>query len=134
MSVDYSNKIKGSFTRTRLFMDLIRHAATSTQGHIRVTESHIKFTFFFLKFHFYHSNSFILFYAFSSFLPVILSNRFAFSFERSVSVLYWVMWQRKKIFHCVESVRIWSFSGPYFPSFWLNTQSYSIFFSNLTLN
>ena len=50
MSVDYSNKIKGSFTRTRLVMDLIRHAATSTQGHIRVTESHIKFTFFFLSF------------------------------------------------------------------------------------
>ena len=26
--------------------------------------------------------------------------------------------------HCVKSVRIWSFSGPYFPTFPLNTERY----------
>ena len=26
-------------------------------------------------------------------------------------------------FHCVKSVVIWSFSGPYFPAFGLNTES-----------
>ena len=29
--------------------------------------------------------------------------------------------------HCVKSVPIWSFSGPYFPAFGLNTQRYYIF-------
>ena len=28
--------------------------------------------------------------------------------------------------HCVKSVQIWSFSGPYFPVFGLNTEIYSI--------
>ena len=28
--------------------------------------------------------------------------------------------------HCVKSVRIWSYSGPYFPAFGLNTERYSI--------
>ena len=27
-------------------------------------------------------------------------------------------------FHCVKSVRIWCFSGPYFPPFGLNTERY----------
>ena len=30
--------------------------------------------------------------------------------------------------HCVKRVRIWSFSGPYFPAFVLNTERYSVFF------
>ena len=27
-------------------------------------------------------------------------------------------------YHCVKSVRIWCYSGPYFPPFWLNTERY----------
>ena len=30
------------------------------------------------------------------------------------------------LIHCVGSVRIWSFSGPYFPAFGLNTERYSV--------
>ena len=29
-------------------------------------------------------------------------------------------------FHCIKSVRIWSFSGPYFPAFGLNTEIYKV--------
>ena len=29
--------------------------------------------------------------------------------------------------HCVKGVRIWSFSGSYFPEFGLNTERYSVF-------
>ena len=29
--------------------------------------------------------------------------------------------------HCVKSVRIWSFSGPYFSAFGLNTERCSVF-------
>ena len=29
-------------------------------------------------------------------------------------------------FHCVKSVRVRSFSGPYFPTFELNTERYSV--------
>ena len=29
-------------------------------------------------------------------------------------------------FHCVQSVRIWSCSGPYFPVFGVNTERYSV--------
>ena len=35
----------------------------------------------------------------------------------------------KSLKHCVKSVRIRSYSGPYFPAFGLNTQS-SVFSSN----
>ena len=28
--------------------------------------------------------------------------------------------------HCVKSVRIWSYSGPYFPAFALNTERYGV--------
>ena len=28
--------------------------------------------------------------------------------------------------HCVKSVRTWSFSGPYFPAFELNTERYGV--------
>ena len=28
--------------------------------------------------------------------------------------------------HCVKNVRIWSFSGPYFPAFRLNTEKYRV--------
>ena len=28
--------------------------------------------------------------------------------------------------YCVKSIRIWSFSGPYFPAFGLNTEIYSV--------
>ena len=38
-----------------------------------------------------------------------------------------VIKQFKKLMHCVKSVRIWSFSGPYFPEFGLNTDMGSIF-------
>ena len=31
-----------------------------------------------------------------------------------------------KVCHCVKSVRIWSYSGPYFPAFELNTERYSL--------
>ena len=31
-----------------------------------------------------------------------------------------------KIFHCAKSVRLWSFSGPYFPALGLNTEIYSV--------
>ena len=29
-----------------------------------------------------------------------------------------------KVKHCVKSVRIWSYSGPHFPAFGLNTERY----------
>ena len=29
-----------------------------------------------------------------------------------------------ELFHCVKSLQIWSFSGPYFPVFVLNTEVY----------
>ena len=32
--------------------------------------------------------------------------------------------------HCVESVRIWSFSGPDFPAFGLNAERYGVFSPN----
>ena len=28
--------------------------------------------------------------------------------------------------HCVKSVRIWSYAGPYFPTFRLNTERYGV--------
>ena len=31
-----------------------------------------------------------------------------------------------KLVHCAKSVRIWSFSGPYFPVFWLCISPYSV--------
>ena len=31
--------------------------------------------------------------------------------------------RKSSISHCMKSVHIWSFSGPYFPAFWLNTES-----------
>ena len=31
---------------------------------------------------------------------------------------------QKQQWHCVKSVRIWSYSGPYFPAFGLNTERY----------
>ena len=34
-----------------------------------------------------------------------------------------------KIHHCVKSVRIRSYSDPYFPSFGLNTERYSVYLS-----
>ena len=33
---------------------------------------------------------------------------------------------RKRISHCVKSVRIRSYSGPYFPAFGLNTERYGV--------
>ena len=30
-------------------------------------------------------------------------------------------------YHCMKSVRIWSFSDPYFPAFELNTERYGVF-------
>ena len=40
---------------------------------------------------------------------------------------FWGFWGscfHEKFFHCVKSVRIRSFSGPYFPAFELNTEKY----------
>ena len=31
------------------------------------------------------------------------------------------------VLHCVKSIRIWSFSGPYFLAFQLNMERYSVF-------
>ena len=39
--------------------------------------------------------------------------------EKFVSVIW--------IAHCMKNVRVWSFSGPYFPAFGLNTERYGIF-------
>ena len=39
--------------------------------------------------------------------------------EKFVSVIW--------ITHCMKNVRVWSFSGPYFPAFGLNTERYGIF-------
>ena len=41
------------------------------------------------------------------------------------------MWEKSNTshFHCVKSVRIRSFSGPYFPAFGLNTERYGVSFS-----
>ena len=36
-----------------------------------------------------------------------------------------------KMFHCVKGVRIWSFSGPHFPIFGLNTERYTVLYSVL---
>ena len=30
------------------------------------------------------------------------------------------------VFHCVKSVRIWNYSGPYFPTFGLNMEKYGV--------
>ena len=41
--------------------------------------------------------------------------------------------QKKKnrnVYHCVKSVRIRSYSGPYFPAFGLNTEYLSVFSQN----
>ena len=35
--------------------------------------------------------------------------------------------------HYVKSVRIWSFSGPYFPAFGLNTERYGLSFVSLRI-
>ena len=31
--------------------------------------------------------------------------------------------------HCIKGVRIWSYSGPYFPTFGLNTDRHGVFLS-----
>ena len=36
----------------------------------------------------------------------------------------WLKQSKKS--YCVKSVRIWSYSGPHFPAFWLNTNLYSV--------
>ena len=35
------------------------------------------------------------------------------------------MWNQPRT-HCVKNVRIWSFSGSYFPTFWLDTERYGV--------
>ena len=37
-----------------------------------------------------------------------------------------IIWQKTKTKYCVKSVRIRSYSGPYFPAFVLNTEIYGI--------
>ena len=51
------------------------------------------------------------------FLSVIKdsSEEYLETFQTSVMELF------EKIVHCVKNVRIWSYSGPYFPTFGLNT-------------
>ena len=38
----------------------------------------------------------------------------------------WGLLTEENYRHCVKSVRIWSFSGPYFPAFGLNTERYGV--------
>ena len=40
--------------------------------------------------------------------------------ELAGEVTYWFK------FYCVKKVSIWSYSGPYFPAFRLNTERYSV--------
>ena len=35
-------------------------------------------------------------------------------------------WYDDAFFHCVKSIRIWSYSGPHFPAFGLNTERYGV--------
>ena len=35
--------------------------------------------------------------------------------------------------HCIKSVHIWSYSGPYFPAFGLNTERYGVSYDENTL-
>ena len=35
--------------------------------------------------------------------------------------------------HCIKSVRIWSYSGPYFPAFGPNTERYGVSYDENTL-
>ena len=39
-------------------------------------------------------------------------------------------WPASIVVHCVKNVHIWSFPGPYFPAFGLNTVRYSVFNPN----
>ena len=54
---------------------------------------------------------------------------FVNSYVNSKMLLYHLLqeWNSIKAFHCVRSVRIRSFSGPYFPTFGLKTERYSVF-------
>ena len=53
------------------------------------------------------------------------------TFSGGIEIEHWakkgliLIWKLSN-YHCVKSVRIWRFSGPYFPSFGLNTERYSI--------
>ena len=44
--------------------------------------------------------------------------------------IFFQIWKFFQIFHCVKSVQIRSFSGPYFPVFGVNTERYSVFSTN----
>ena len=37
-----------------------------------------------------------------------------------------IHWETLNLFHYVKSVRIWSYSGPYFPTFGPNTERYGV--------
>ena len=45
---------------------------------------------------------------------------------QSLSFYFFINYLHSKKIHCVESVRIRSYSGPYFPAFGLNTERYSV--------
>ena len=61
-------------------------------------------------------------------------SQFHFSMEQSVianirlySILTFVLENARNDYHCVKSVHIRSYSGPYFPAFELNTERYGVF-------
>ena len=61
-------------------------------------------------------------------------SQFHFSMEQNVianirlySILTFVLENARNDYHCVKSVHIRSYSGPYFPAFELNTERYGLF-------
>ena len=61
-------------------------------------------------------------------------SQFHFSMEQNVianirlySILTFVLENARNDYHCVKSVHIRSYSGPYFPAFELNTERYGVF-------
>ena len=54
-------------------------------------------------------------------------------FEQYLLVKFsWSLWLKfvSIYYYCVESVLIWSYSGPHFPTFRLNTERYGVFSPN----
>ena len=57
--------------------------------------------------------------------PVSLLHIFRTSFFKNTSG--WLLLKDTKKIHCIKSVRIWSYSGLYFPAFGLNNSEYEHF-------
>ena len=56
------------------------------------------------------------------FYNILILNQKYFNFCLKVLAL----WKMSKILHCVKSVRIWSYSGPHFSAFGLNSERYEV--------